>query len=141
MKSILKFAVLGLLVALGVQSAAAQSAKRWLILKAPFSFTVERQQLPAGEYRVQLHDGYLRIQSVDGKTGANVITIPVAGKSPEGHGQVVFHRYGEKYFLAQVWTPSHETGRQTLESRDEVELAKQQKMLAQVLPLGSESGR
>jgi hypothetical protein len=136
----LKFAVLGLAVVAAAQGAAAQ-AKRWLVLKAPFAFTVERQQLPAGEYRVQLQDGWLRVQSTDGKTSVNVLTMPVSGKTPEGHGEVVFHQYGVRYFLAQVWTPSHETGRETIESRDEVELAKREKVQARVVPLGNEAGR
>jgi hypothetical protein len=140
MKSILKFAVLGLAVAASAQGAAAQ-AKRWLVLKAPFAFTVERQQLPAGEYRVQLQDGWLRVQSSDGKTSVNVLTMPVSGKTPEGHGEVVFHQYGDKYFLAQVWTPSHETGRETIESRDEMQLAKREKVQARVVPLSNEAGR
>jgi hypothetical protein len=140
MKRMLKFAVLGLAVVATAQGAAAQ-AKRWLVLKAPFAFTVERQQLPAGEYRVQLQDGWLRVQSTDGKTSVNILTIPVAGKSPEGHGEVVFHQYGDKYFLAQVWTPSHETGRETIESRDEVDLAKREKVQARVVPLGNEAGK
>jgi len=140
MKRMLKFAVLGLAVVAAAQGAAAQ-AKRWLVLKAPFAFTVERQQLPAGEYRVQLQDGWLRVQGTDGKTSVNVLTMPVSGKTPEGHGEVVFHQYGERYFLAQVWTPSHETGRETIESRDEVELAKREKVQARVVPLGNEAGR
>jgi hypothetical protein len=140
MKRMLKFAVLGVAVVVAAQGAAAQ-AKRWLVLKAPFAFTVERQQLPAGEYRVQLQDGWLRVQSTDGKTSVNVLTMPVSGKTPEGHGEVVFHQYGERYFLAQVWTPSHETGRETIESRDEVELAKREKVQARVVPLGNEAGR
>jgi len=140
MKRMLKFVVLGLTVVAAAQGAAAQ-AKRWLVLKAPFAFTVESQQLPAGEYRVQLQDGWLRVQSTDGKISVNVLTMPVSGKTPEGHGEVVFHQYGEKYFLAQVWTPSHETGRETIESRDEVELAKREKVQARVVPLGNEAGR
>lgn len=140
MKSMLKFAVLGLAMAAAAQGAAAQ-AKRWLVLKAPFAFTVERQQLPAGEYRVQLQDGWLRVQSTDGKNSVNILTLPVSGKAPEGHGAVVFHQYGERYFLAQVWTPGHETGREMLESRDEVELAKREKVQARVVALGNETGR
>jgi hypothetical protein len=140
MKSILKFAVLGLAVAAAAQGATAQ-AKRWLVLKAPFAFTVERQQLPAGEYRVQLQDGWLRVQSTDGKTSVSVLTMPVSGRTPEGHAEVVFHQYGDQYFLAQVWTPSHETGRETIESRDEMQLAKREKVQARVVPLGNEAGR
>src|SRR5271156_4730989 len=89
MKRILKFAVLGLALVAAAQGAAAQ-AKRWLVLKAPFAFTVEHQQLPAGEYRVQLQDGWLRVQSADGKASVYVLTMPVSGKAPEGHGEVLF---------------------------------------------------
>jgi len=28
-------------------------------------------------------------------------------------GKVIFHRYGERYFLSEIWTPNGPTGRVT----------------------------
>jgi hypothetical protein len=35
------------------------------------------------------------------------------------HARLVFHRYGERYFLAEVWNGADPTGRQLLKSQEE----------------------
>lgn len=141
MKGARKFlALLGLFLMIGVLPGLAQG-KKSLLLKAPFNFVVEQQTMPAGTYRILVEHGWLEIHSMDEQTAAMVLTLPVSGKSPEGAGQVVFNRYGERYFLSQVWLPEMQAGRQTLESREEKEVAKRQKLEAVVLPLGGQPGR
>lgn len=131
---------LGLLLTLGALSGAAQG-KKSVVLRAPFSFKVEHQLMPAGTYRILVEHGWLQIRSADGKTGAMVLTLPVSGKRVEGSGQVVFNRYGDHYFLVQVWLPEMELGRQTLESNEEKEAAKQGKMIAVLMKLENQAGR
>ncbi len=142
MKSILRFVVLaGLVVALGALRAAAQ-APSGLVLNVPFTFSVEHEQLPAGEYRIQtMPGGRLLIRSTDGKAYTTVLTVPVRGKAPESDGKVVFNRYAGKYFLAQVWTPGMEIGRETFKSKSELELARQQRKQEIALLPKSPSGR
>jgi hypothetical protein len=141
MRKVLSFiGILGLLLTFGALSAAAQG-KKSVILKAPFSFKVEHQMLPAGTYRILVEHGWLQIRSADGKTGAMVLTLPVSGKTSEGSGQVVFNRYGDRYFLAQVWLPEMDLGRQTLESSEEKEAVKQGKLMAVRVKLESQAGR
>jgi hypothetical protein len=141
MRKTVKFlALLAMALTLGALPGAAQG-KRSLILKAPFSFTVERQKMPAGTYRILVEHGWLQIRSADGRTGAMVLTLPVSGKTVEGSGQVVFSRYGERYFLGQVWLPELELGRQTLQSREEQELEKREKMEAVIVKLDGQAGR
>ena len=133
-------ALLTLLLTFGAFPGAAQG-KKMVILNAPFSFTVEQQTMPAGTYRILVEHGWLQIRSADGKTAAMVLTLPVAGKTVEGSGQVVFNRYGDRYFLGQVWLPELENGRQTLESRDEKEMEKQAKLEAVIVKLNGQTGR
>jgi hypothetical protein len=141
MKKALSFiGMWGLLLTFGALSGAAQG-KKSVILKAPFSFKVEHQVMPAGTYRILVEHGWLQIRSADGKTAAMVLTLPVSGKTPEGSGQVVFNRYGDRYFLGQVWLPEMELGRQTLESNEEKEAAKQEKLIAVRVKLESQAGR
>ncbi len=119
------FLILALLAAAVSVSAQAPNG---LVVKVPFSFTVEHQQLPAGEYRIQpLAPRSLSVRSLDGKLVATVLTMPIQGKAPETNGAIVFHRYGDKYFLAQVWAPAQSTGTETYKSREEVEVAKLQR--------------
>jgi hypothetical protein len=132
--------LLGLILTFGALSGAAQG-KKSVILKAPFSFNVEHQMMPAGTYRILVEHGWLQIRSADGKTAAMVLTLPVSGKTAEGNGQVVFNRYGDRYFLGQVWLPEMGLGRQTLESREEKELEKREKMVAVAVKLEPQAGQ
>lgn len=133
-------AILGLAMMFGALPGTAQG-KKSLILNAPFSFTVEQQKMPAGTYQILVEHGWLQIRSADRQTAAVVLTLPVSGKTPEGTGRVVFNRYGNRYFLSQVWLPDMQAGRQTLESRDEKEMEKQEKLEAVVLKLEKPAGR
>lgn len=119
MRTLLKFfATLTLLLAFTSQPAAAQSKKR-LVLKAPFSFTVENHTLPAGTYWLTLRDGWVQIETREGRAVMSVLTLPVANPSAAGNPRVVFHRYHDRYFLSELWPASSQRGRQTLESREE----------------------
>ncbi len=139
-KAISFMALLALVLTFGAFPGEAQG-KKSVTLNAPFSFTVEHQRMPAGTYRILVEHGWLQIRSADGKTAAMVLTLPVAGKTVEGMGQVVFNRYGDRYFLGQVWLPELETGRQTLQSREEKELEKRAKLEAVVVKLNNQTGR
>ena len=39
--------------------------------------------------------------------------------------EVVFHRYGQRYFLSEVWAPGQQTGRQLVKSAEERSVEKQ----------------
>src|SRR5262245_1468524 len=72
----------------------------------PFAFTVRNKTLPAGVYRVRnLMSDALLIQSADRKQVETFQTNHMqAGLTPE-RAKLSFRRYGDRYFLAQVWTP------------------------------------
>jgi hypothetical protein len=141
MKGGLKFlGLLGLVLALAARPTEAQG-KQSLILNAPFSFMVEQQSMPAGAYRIVVEHGWLQIRSLDRQTAAAVLTLPVSGRTPEGVGQVVFDRLAGRYFLSQVWVPGMETGRQALESREERELKRREKLEAVVIKLDGQTSR
>jgi hypothetical protein len=131
------------MLAVGAGSARAQQSSGWLEFKAPFAFTVEQQKLPAGEYRILVQDGWVQIQSRKGETNTHILTMPIRRKnaSQTEAAQVVFHNYGTRYFLAEVWVPGSEAGRQTLESKEEQALAKEVKMAAVVAPIQSANGK
>ena len=69
--------------------------------KIPFSFTVNGKTLPEGSYRVSTGAGTLLIRGFS--NGAFALTNPVESNKP-GAARLVFHKYGDQYFLRQVWT-------------------------------------
>jgi len=116
------FALLGISLAVGAAAAGAQDTIR---INIPFDFTVGESNLPAGVYEVQriFGDGVaLRIRCEDCKSEASFMTIGVYAKK-EVAPRMVFHRYGSRYFLNQLWMGGSSSGRQLLKVRLETELA------------------
>jgi len=92
----------------------------------PFDFSVGNKTLPAGAYTVAplTTPGALLIRHEDGRTAAMVITSGMPAQQEQGQTKLVFHRYGDQYFLAQVWTAGDSDGRELRQSRTERELVK-----------------
>ena len=110
-------------------SANAQSLNYRLTANIPFDFSVAGQKLPAGKYlinRAQVSDGdmVIQIRSTDGRSNVTRLTIPVTAHREAKNGILVFNRYGDEYFLSEVWPAGGETGRELHKSRAERELAR-----------------
>ena len=113
----------GLLAVVAVATAFAQLPGTEVRATIPFDFSVKGKTLPAGDYEIRrLGDepGGLMISSVN-RRGERVIfeTAPVEPRSISGRGELVFHRYGDSYFLSEVLAGGGETGRELLPSRQE----------------------
>ena len=94
----------------------------------PFDFIVNGSSLPAGEYTIQSFgaiDGKtLRLGNVGNHQGALVNTVGMETAKASRQTKLIFHRYGDRYFLAQVWVEGSDQGRQLPMSHRESELAK-----------------
>src|SRR3979411_2685921 len=112
--------VVGLALATAVVSANAQSANK-VVADIPFEFSVGYKSLPAGEYMLRsitTAGDALMIQSADSRVTALRQSEATAQKK-DNHARLIFHRYGERYFLAEVWNGADVTGRQLLKSQEE----------------------
>lgn len=93
----------------------------------PFDFIVGSQTLPAGQYSVGVPTitGVVSINCVDHK-GASVMigTMPQSAVGAQNEEKLVFHRYTNTYFLAQVWAGGS-YGRKLPTTKAEDELAAQ----------------
>ena len=124
------FTMLVLIVTLAlttaVVSATAQSNANKVVANVPFEFSVGYKALPAGTYSVQsivsAGDGLL-IQSADGKISALRQSEATRRIKEKPRARLVFHRYGERYFLAEVWNGIDNTGRQLTKSQEERAIA------------------
>lgn len=112
-------------------AASAQSPHN-LVVNVPFDFTVKGKTLPAGEYivsRTSTTDQMsLTMKRKDGEANAIVLTKALQANERQNESRLVFNRYGERYFLSQVWTAGNSQGRELYKTRQElsveIELAK-----------------
>lgn len=84
----------------------------------PFEFAVGEKTLPAGDYAVDSitsSGDVLRIRDINSQNSAMRMTTLAEGKARQS--RLVFHRYGQRYFLAEVWVANE--GRTLSTSREE----------------------
>ena len=96
-----------------------------LLAKVPFDFTVGNQMFKAGEYQVMaVAQGLVRVVSPDHKRGAIVFYIPAQKTGRQTESKLVFNRYGDHFFLSQVWSAGTDTGLQLRKGAAEIEIAR-----------------
>ncbi|SRR5229473_799164 len=101
-------------------------AQEPLLVNTPFAFTAGKVALPAGEYRVQKpgdDSPAILIQRTDGSAATFVISFAVAANAQQTQSKLVFHRYGDRYFLSRVWRAGDSRGRELPKSAKEKEQA------------------
>ena len=87
------------------------------VANIPFQFTVATVSMPAGDYSLaalQTASGVLKIQNLATGRCALVMapgTLSTYKGEPTDAGKVIFHRYGDRYFFSEVWSPGGLRGR------------------------------
>ena len=69
-----------------------------------------------------LRTSIVKIQSADHRSTMMTLSFSVQANTTQDEAKLVFNRYGDRYFLAQVWTPGTNAGRQLRKSPAENEL-------------------
>ena len=118
LKRLIMLSVLG---ALTTVSAHAQAGKQFTVT-IPFNFYVAGKTLPAGQYHVgrSTEDAEgLVLRGTDGRTGLFVLTRGIQTEEVQRESKLVFRRYGDQYFLGEVWISGRSTGRELPSSRKE----------------------
>lgn len=125
-------------VFLATTSAHGQSSGDHLRAKIPFDFVVGNSKLPAGEYffgnALTTSDLVLAISNRD--SIANTLTIRAEIRTRTDTSKLIFHRYGDQYFLFQVWQQGTMTGRTIQKSHAEREIERKARLSA---PLGADN--
>ena len=98
--TLLSFLVM--LIAVGAQAQSATALKA----DVPFEFSVNKQTLPADQYEIQVKriGGTWAVQINRDRRAEGIYFVTqrtMRGKAPD-EPQLIFHRYGDQYFLAQV---------------------------------------
>ena len=128
------FALLGLSLMLATVSAYGQT----VLVKAniPFNFSVTGATLPAGAYTIQslTSDGrVLSVRDSDMKALEMILATRCESLNHAKQTKLVFHRYGDRYFLTQIWVAGRNSGHQIPKSLRETEVAKDYTMQEVVL--------
>lgn len=125
-------------LALAAASAAVASgqSKQGLIAQVPFDFVVAEKTLRAGEYHVrainQVGDA-IALKSVDGDQALR-LSSPKERSDRQMNAKLVFHRYGNTYFLSEIWMAGESTGRELLKTRGERAIERELKTVASNKP-------
>jgi hypothetical protein len=122
-KQVLRIAVVvgTLLVA---SSAMAQGAPGDVLVNIPFPFLANNQLLPPGHYDVApAANGVLRMVNMNDSNWQLFLNVHVVEKAVRQEPKLVFHRYGDSYFLAEVWNGRGSVGKQLFTSKREREMA------------------
>jgi hypothetical protein len=91
-----------------------------LVATIPFSFAVGDRTLPPGDYRVVTGTAS-GIIVLRGATGYAIAMTSPRYESDEVEPKLVFHKYGDNYFLREVWT-GYRSAHDLRESRGERDL-------------------
>src|SRR5450631_3769028 len=114
-RTIVKKHLISLAMSLALLTSAAAYAQSSQLMKVvvPFSFTVGNASLPAGEYGVSTDDnagGVLTFQNATARKGALVLSHACESTKAAPHTELIFHRYGDSYFLSEVWVRGRAIG-------------------------------
>jgi hypothetical protein len=115
--------VLGLLLV--AACANAQTLK--VTANVPFDFVVDKATLPAGAYSIdEITHGSaaLTIRNRDAGVSKMQLADHANSLNASPDTRLVFHRYGERYFLSQIWIAGETSGREFPISKREAEMAK-----------------
>ena len=140
-KQVVRLTMLGLMaMVVMVGSAQAQSLGNKIRITIPFDFNVGDSKLPAGEYSIgraqpSSGDTVLLISSVNDNESVFPLTNSAQSLDPKDADTLVFHRYGEQYFLFQVWPAGGTYGRVMVKSRSEREA--QRKTSYEIVQVGN----
>jgi hypothetical protein len=122
------------LVSIFTLCAAVASANAQLVTpmraKIPFDFSVGDKKLPAGEYTFRRLSGFsdsktMLVDSQDASAHVFQSTFAARVPTPKNASTLVFHRYGDQYFLEQIWSGGEQEGAQVPESRSERTIRRQ----------------
>ncbi len=103
------------LVLLALSPAYAQKSSA--TVNIPFTFSVDDVRLPAGEYIISSpSERVVTIQHVGGPEAKTTMTNNGSATKSDGRAKLVFHKYGNAYFLAAAWMPNSDHARPLLPS-------------------------
>jgi hypothetical protein len=85
-----------------------------LAANVPFAFNIGRKSLPAGDYRIYGQSGSpnLTVRTAEGSAVEIILTSNASRLNPPKQSKLVFRVYGQRNYLAGIWTADEGSGRE-----------------------------
>ena len=107
-------AIFAIFLGLAVTGVQAQAPSK-VEVNIPFEFSAGKTTLQPGVYSIKRMSGnYLTLQSADGESTV-ILNAPLnlTSSNPASVERLVFNKYGDQYYLAQIWLTA-DTGRELI---------------------------
>ena len=105
----------------GIVTANAQSSHR-AVATVPFEFKVGNKNFSAGRYAISsgttVSDA-IRVTGITNSKSTTRLSTTIVKSKPSPSSKLVFRRYGDSYFLSEVWSAGYSSGRKLLRSKSE----------------------
>jgi hypothetical protein len=86
-------------------------AEALMFVDVPFDFTAGNAQMPAGRYEVsRITENAIALQLESAAKSLFVLTHAAERNTPDPRAELVFDRFGSRYFLAEVWSGNSNAG-------------------------------
>ena len=100
-----------------------------LEVNIPFQFHAGNAKLPAGDYRIHVLDDFhltvMEISSVDGSASALFPVQAAEANSEPAKSELIFNKYGNRYFLAELFDEGNPSGNEAVKSGYEKRIGQQ----------------
>jgi hypothetical protein len=105
-------------------AAAVHAQDKTVTANVPFSFYLGSSAMPQGSYRVDefAHGAVVSLRSAGALK--SVTAHEIFGKKQAEPARLVFHRYGDVYYLAEIWTGDTSIGQELAASPREKEITR-----------------
>lgn len=122
--------MLAVLLLFAAADIAAQTNQE-LLADIPFEFTVCTEQLPAGTYKVRslttANPHVMLVRSDESRSVIMACAHAVQIQKRTTTGKLIFNRYGNKYFLSELWLRGEIIGTELVKSQQEQALLRELK--------------
>ncbi|MEP6919717.1 MAG: hypothetical protein ABI967_01240 [bacterium] len=108
----------------------------------PFEFAVGDHDMPAGQIEVRELSAAGRVLGIatrDRRASTVLLAMDLPAKPKNTQAKLVFHRYGQRYFLAEVWNGSE--GKQLKTSKRERAIEREYATIIQADECGPQATR
>ena len=125
------YGALAILAAALILSVPLVQAQSRVNAAVPFAFSLQDRAMPAGNYQIIALSGQtLEIRDLDTRHSELLVKQMSVQSNKDQSPKLIFHKYGDQYFLSQIWYGDSHYGVAFAESKREKEV----KMAANGLP-------
>jgi hypothetical protein len=96
-----------LLAGMAVPASAQFRQTMMLRSEVPFAFVCGNRTIQAGKYSVEISERLVHFIDAKGHPVQVIFSNPQQDSGSEEKPKLVFHKYGDTYFLWQIWTGDH----------------------------------